>query len=197
MVLSRRERYIVIAAAATLFLLALDRLVLTPLQTRREAMETERQRILDKLERGRNLLARRKQLLPKWQQLLDAGLKLPPQEAESQVLHAVRRWAQESGLNLSSLRTERATENKDLHEITFNVAGTGGMSAVAGLLWRIESSSMPVRVAELQLGTRKEGTDDLSVQLRVSAVCQPAPSEKKASSPGSAPKPAKEGARNE
>ena len=64
----------------------------------------------------------------------------------------------------------------ELQEITFLAAGTGPMSAVAGFLWRLESSPLPVRVADLQLGTRKEGADDLSLQVRISALCQAAAS---------------------
>ena len=46
------------------------------------------------------------------------------------------------------------------------------MRAVTGFLWRLENASFPVRVAELQIGTRKEGADDLSLQLRISALCR-------------------------
>ena len=86
----------------------------------------------------------------------------------------VRDWSQEARLSLSSLRPERMKDKGELQEITFRTSGTGPMSAVTGFLWRLESSPLPIRVMELQLGTRKEGTDDLSLQLRISALCQSA-----------------------
>ena len=55
----------------------------------------------------------------------------------------------------------------------FSVSGAGSMRAVAGFLWRLESSPLPVRLTELQLGARREGTDDLNLQVRLSALCQP------------------------
>jgi len=176
MVLSKRERYIVAVTLIAVAGLGFDRLVLTPIQERKVAMERERQRVLGGLERARALFARKKQLGPKWQQVVEAGLKSDPAEAESQVLHAVRNWSQESGLSLSSLRPEHTAQKGELREITFQASGTGPMSAVAGFLWRLETSPLPIRVNDLQLGTRKEGTDDLNLQLRVSTLCHsPAP----------------------
>ena len=192
MVLSKRERYIVTVTLVSVAILVFDRLVLTPVQQRKTAMEDESQRVLGGLERARALFARKRQLSPKWRQMLDAGLKSDPAEAESQVLHAVRNWSQEAGLSLSSLRPERLAQKGELREITFQASGTGPMSAVAGFLWRLESSSLPVRATELQLGTRKEGTDDLTVQLRLSAVCQ-SPSPQTAPGVTAVPAPTEEG----
>ena len=177
MVLSKRERLIAAAALLAVGILLADRVALTPLLERRTAVEDERQRVLAELERARVLFERRKLLSPRWREMLDAGLGLGPAEAESQVLHAVRNWSQEAGLALSSLRPERMSPRAGLNEITFQASATGGMRAVAGFLWRLESSSLPVRVTELQLGARREGTDDLSLQLHISALCQPSDSE--------------------
>lgn len=172
MVLARREKYIVITMLGALAVLLLDRLAVTPLQTRSEAMNTERRRLAAGIDSGRVLLERRKQLSDQWQRLLEAGLDRLPPEAESEVLHAVRNWSQEAGFALSSLRPERVAKKGGLQEITFQASGTGSMSSVSQFLWNIEGSSLPVRVAELQLGTRKEGTDDIALQLRISALCR-------------------------
>ncbi len=174
MELSRRERYVAAGTVIAVAIFALDGFVLTPIQERNAAMEVEKQRILTELERARVLFARMKKLSPRLQEMLDAGLKFHVDEAESQVLHAIRDWSQQTGFALSSLRPERAKQNGKLQEITFQASGTGPMSSVARFLWQLESSSLPIRVAELQIGTRKEGTDDLTLQLRVSALCQPA-----------------------
>ena len=172
MVLSKRERYITVATLSVVAILIMDRLVLTPVQERKAAMEEETRQAVVDLERTRVLFDRKKKLAPKWQAMLDAGLKSTPAEAESQVLHAIRNWSQEAGLSLSSLRPERIKKKDKLQEMTFMASGTGRMSSVAGFLWRLESSSIPIRITEVQLGSRKEGTDDLSLQLRISALCQ-------------------------
>jgi hypothetical protein len=172
-VLSNRERYVAAAALIVIGIFLLDRFALTPLQDRRARTAAEQERVLTEMKRAHTLFERRKQLLPVWQAMLAAGLDSRPDEAESRVLHGVRNWSREAGFALTSLRPERVTQRGQLQERTFQAAGTGNMSAVAGFLWRLESSSLPVRVAELQLGTRAEGTDDLTLQLRISALCRP------------------------
>lgn len=174
MVLSKRERYVVVATLISLTILLFDRVILGQIQQRRAAREMERRRILGELERARVTFARKKQLMQRWQQMLDAGMRFGPAQAESHILHAIRNWSQESGLSLSSLRPERAAQKGDLREITFQASATGRLNAVVGFLSRLESSPIPIKVVELQLGTRKEGTDDLSLQLRISALSQAA-----------------------
>ena len=105
--------------------------------------------------------------------MLAFGLKRPTGEAESAVFHALREWSQESRLTLSSVKPGKATTQGDLVALTFQVAGTGPMRSVAGFLWRVENARLPVRIEQLQLGSRKDGEDDLSLQLRLSAICLP------------------------
>ncbi len=45
------------------------------------------------------------------------------------------------------------------------------MRAASRLLWSLETASIPVRVTEMHITPRKEGTDDLSVQLSISTLC--------------------------
>jgi len=178
-VLSKRERLIAITMLLAVGLFLLDRVVLTPLQDRKEAMARERDQALSDLERARALFDRSKQLAPRWKQAREAGLQSDVAASESAALHAVRNWAQESGLTLSSLRPVRSTSPQTgaLREIILQTSGTGPMRAVVGFLTRLETSSAPMRVADLQLGTRKEGYDDLTLQLRISALCDAATSD--------------------
>ena len=172
MVLSKRERYIALVTFMALAILLVDRLALGPILERKAEIDAEMQRVLGDLEHARVLFARKKQLLPRWEEMLEAGLRLGPAGAESQALHAVRNWSQEARLSLASLRPERVVEHDDMEEITFQASGTGGMGAVVEFLWQVENSAIPVRITELQLGTRKEGTDDLSLQVRISTLCR-------------------------
>lgn len=173
MVLSKRERYIAAAALACLALLMLDRFLLAPLAGRKAAVEKETTAILSELERARSLFESKKELAPRWREMLDAGLAGTPAELESRVLHAVRNWSEESRLDLSSVRPERTTERGKMQELTFQASGTGQMSAVAGFLWRLETSQLPVRLTDMQLGARREGADEVSLQIRISALCLP------------------------
>ena len=173
MILSKRERFIIAATLIVVAAAVLYLYVLTPLDDSRKALEGRKEGLLNELERARTLLARNREIEPKWKQMTATGLKRDPTEAESLILHAVQDWAREAGLKLASLKPERLLEKKSLQEIAFKATGTGSMNAVTKFLWQLETAKVPVRVRELQLGTRKEGTDDLTLQLRLSTLYQP------------------------
>lgn len=172
--LSKRERWVAIAAVAALLIFVGDRFLLRPFEARREAVRSQTEELLEEFARAEAVFQRRARLEPEWRGMLENGLAGEIGQQEGRVLDALRRWSEESGLALSSLRPERVTSHGGIEEITFQASGTGRMESVVGFLWRLESSEMPVRVAEMQIGSRREGQDDLSLQLRVSALCRPA-----------------------
>lgn len=180
MIISGRERLIILAAASVVAILLLDRYVITPLDEYRDALDVRKQRLLGDMDRAQALLEHKRKLAPKWREMIAGGLKGDPSEAESQVLHLVQDWSQEAGLKLTSLKPDRLIEKRNLQEISFQAAGTGSMKAVSRFLWRLETAKAPIRVKEMQLGARKEGSDDLTLQLRLSTLYQaaqpPAPS---------------------
>ncbi len=174
MVFSRRERIIIAVTIAAVCLLALDWYVLTPVWDRQQAVRAERDRlILAKLAQDRLLKVEAPPARAKWGDMLRGGLRRDPAEAESQVLRSIRDWSADTGVRISSLRPERSTEKTELPEITVHVAGTGSMMAVSRLLWRIQTARIPIKTKMLQLGSRKDGTDDLSLHLRVSTLYLP------------------------
>lgn len=108
--------------------------------------------------------------------MLDGGMRRDPAEAESQILRSLRNWSAEARVALSSQRPERSAEKSELPEITVHVAGTGSMATVSRLLWLIETVRVPIKIEMLQLGSRKDGTDDLSLHLKVSTLYVPSES---------------------
>ena len=171
MILSKRERYIAIATLCAVAVLLGDRYVLTPVLDRQTQLDAERQRLVADLARVQALFRRKKRLGSTWQQMIAAGLGSQPAEADSRVLRAVRDWSRSSGLTLSSLKPERATEAHGLRAIAFHASGTGPMLAVAGFLWQLQTAPFPLKVTELQIGARKAGSDDLTMQVRLSSLC--------------------------
>ena len=173
MVFTKREKIVVAATVAALCVLVLDVYVLAPLLDERAAAAARKQRLLGKFAKATSLLKRRRLLGRKWDRMLADGMKRDPAEAESQLLRSLRDWATDVGVSLSSLRPERSAEKTELPEVTVHAAATGSMWAVSQLLYRIETARIPVQVTMLQLGSRRDGADDLSLHLRVSTLYAP------------------------
>ncbi len=173
MVISKRERYVGIAAIAAAALLGLDSYLLTPYLTQRDAIAAGRDDAKRRLSEADSLFERQRRLRDLWAEMQRGGLKVNPSQAESQALQAVLDWAQGAGVELAALKPERSTQEGKFQVISFNVTGNGSMASISRLLWSLETASIPVRLNDMQITPRKEGTDDLSVRLSVSALCMP------------------------
>jgi Tfp pilus assembly protein PilO len=169
-ILSKRERYAATVTVAAVSILLLDYYVLGPLLAMRSQLETEKNARSVQMQKASRLLANKSELQRKWGEMARDGLSGDASAAESQVLHAVRDWAAETGLSLSSLKPERTEQDKLFHKIVFRATGTGTMSQVGQFLWRIQKAQFPVRITDMQLNARKEGTDDLSLQIGISTL---------------------------
>jgi hypothetical protein len=173
MTFSKRERIILILTLAAVSALVLDWWVLGPLLARCDEAAAERDILLTRVTRATGTLQRRRDIERKWKGGMPPLMMREPTEAESQVLHALGDWAAKAGVNMVSLKPERSTKKTLLPEIDFRASGTGSMVAVSRFLHQLETSDIPLKIKALQLAARKEGLDDLSLQVQVSTIYTP------------------------
>jgi Tfp pilus assembly protein PilO len=170
MVLSKRERIILIAAIIAVVLLIGDKFVVGPISTRREKVKAHKLELQAELQNAQLLFTRQKLIERKWKMLLTDGLRNDA-EAESKVARALDEWSKEAMLTLSSVKPERVASDKGLKEMTFVVAGMGTLEAVSKFLWQIETAPMPIKVMDMQIGSTNDTGQSMSMQLRLSALC--------------------------
>ncbi|HEX8520736.1 MAG TPA: GspMb/PilO family protein [Tepidisphaeraceae bacterium] len=170
MVLSKRERYIGIITGSALLILGLDHFVFTPLIAQKDALDAKIVDARDEQDRASKLFKRRREASAIWNTMVNGGLQRDASAAEVQVQHSLNDWAAESRMSLSQLKTERTEKEKDFYRITMRAVGTGGMSEISRFLWRIQTATVPVRVTDLQITSRKDGTDELTVSIGVSTI---------------------------
>lgn len=170
MVLSKRERYITIITIVIIAILILDHYVVTPFMDAGKRTGLEKQGLMSDMARAENLFKRRNLMDQRWEEMRTSGLDSDVSKVESQVLHAIRNWSDENRLTLSSVKPYREEGEEILCQIMFQIAGTGTMESVCRFLWHIENASLPIRIAEVQMGSRKEDGNDMSIQMRLSAL---------------------------
>ena len=192
MVLSKRERIVAIAAVGALVVLVLDHYALNPLLDADSLVQSQLVTAKAKKQQDANLLSLAAgSVSKKWNDMVAGGLKSNPTQAEGAVLQALAGWASQAGLPPLSMTPEHIAQNGELGEITVQVAGTGTMATVSNFLWRLSSSQMPVRIKDVTILARREGADDLSMNMHVSTLYLGAPPAKAPSSPAPT-KPAEE-----
>jgi len=173
MVLSKRERTVALATLSAVAILVLDQFVLSPVLAKLDQLQTDEKNYTDKLTYANSLFLHRKATETRWNQMIADGLKSDAANTEDALDHAVYEWAQASGLTLKSCTPERAV-SKDRPEVVLYVVGAGNMSAVAHFLYQAQTSKLPVKPADVEIGSRREAADDLTITLHISGLYFPA-----------------------
>ena len=169
MVLSKRERMILITAIVAVVMLVGDKFIVGPISARREEITMRKLELQTELQNAQLLFTRQKLMERKWKTLLSDGLQNDA-EAESKIARALDEWSKATMLTLSSIKPERVASDKGLKEMTFVVAGMGTLEAVSRFLWQIETTPIPIKVMDMQVGSTNETGQNMSLQLRLSAL---------------------------
>jgi hypothetical protein len=170
-VLSKRERYIAVGTIATIALMGVYYVLISPLLERKAKLDAD---IADRnfqLLRAQRLIEDSKRLGPVLAQRVAGPLKKNASEAESQMLKNIGDWARDARMTSPSIdKPDRTEKDKDFSRMTFRASGAGSMNQVGNFLWRLHTSTIPVRVTDLTIATHKEGSDDLTIQLGISTI---------------------------
>ena len=175
MKLSGRERIIAIGAVGVIGALALDSVLITPLIDRMNTANAVVKSNEQALNDGKALIENQTAAARAWKRIAGESLKRDASAAEGQLLNKVRDYAQSSGLAVSSLKPERSEKENDFQRITVRASATGNMSQMSRFLYSLKNADIPLRVSDVQFAARKEGTDDLSLQIGVSTIYIPPP----------------------
>ena len=172
MVLSKRERNVGIFTGIAIAILVINYAVIDPLIAAKDDLDKKVVQANSDLARKVATLKRSKEDAPRWNEITRSGLLREASPAESQILGAVSSWAREAGLNPPpSMRTDRTEkEGKYFYKITIHATGNGNMSQIARFLWHFETSTIPVRINDLTIGSRKDGQDDLSLSMTLATI---------------------------
>ena len=182
MVMSKRERYIGIATIAVVGILALDRLVVTPLIDRKSDLDSKLSSARDDMDAATRLMSTSRRLARDWRDMTGSTpgtggpkLKVTESDAESQILNSIGEWAQSSGFNVQTTKRERTEKEKEFVKLTYRVTATATMRQVGEFLWRMQTATVPVRITDISMNSRKDGADDLQVQLGIATIYRPPP----------------------
>jgi hypothetical protein len=158
--------------------------IVSPLLDRKSDLDMKVREARLQLDRAERLIDDSHRLGPVLAQRLAGPVKKTASEAESQMLKSIGEWAHDARMTAPSIdKPDRGEREKDFAKMTFRASATGTMSQIGNFLWRMNTSSVPVRVGEMTLATHKEGTDDLTLQLSISTIYLAADTEKSAAGP--------------
>lgn len=171
MAMSQRERLLGVVTLVAVGAVALNYYAISPYIEARAAAVADKTTQTNKVNENRRLFRKQRESQKQWNDMLKGGLKSDAYEAEQQTYQEIEDAARESGVSVSAINPlERTARNDRIQTVRLRVTGGGTTAATTKLLWRIESSNVPMRVEEMTLAAKKEGVDDQTVTLIVSTI---------------------------
>lgn len=172
--MSPREKTIAVVAGLVIGVFALDRLVVSDLLARQASAQDRIELAAQELSNATQLFDNERRAQRRWSEMAGDTLKSDAPSAESQLLNEAREWAQQSDLVLTSLKLDRAESEQGYGKLTARAAASGRTESLARFLYAVQTSEIPVRVADVSVTSRREGTDELNVQIGLSTIYLPA-----------------------
>lgn len=173
MVLSQRERYLAIGVGAVVALFLVDHFAIEPYRDARRRIVRDQDAVVREIDDARTLFDRQRRLRPVWAEIQQGGLMTDASLTDALTQHAVLDLAQWAGMNVEFLKpTPRQPTGKFL-VLKYELSGSGSMYTLSKFLWAVETATIPIHIDESQIVPHKEGADDLSLRLVVSALCMP------------------------
>jgi Tfp pilus assembly protein PilO len=169
-VLSKRERYIGLITGSVLVVVLVFQFMVSPMLSQRETLDAQIADANQRLSQDRRLIRDGKNARIEMSKIAGQALRKDASETESQIVNAVSNWARESGMAPPSFKPERSEKEKDFNKLTYRATGGGTMSQISRFLYRIQTATIPVRITELTITSRKEGIDDLSLSLGIATI---------------------------
>jgi hypothetical protein len=174
-VLSQRERQLAIGIGSVGALLLLIFYLIVPWMDWGADLQKKAQEAEKNQQDYQALIAHRNALVKAYDAMQKGGvLKTDVSEAQSQVDRAVYDWAAQSGVIIATAGNQGQTTydaKTGFTEVGYTVTCTGTTVGVAKLLYQIETASIPLRIKLVHINSRKDGADDLLIELNLSTLC--------------------------
>ncbi len=170
MAIRRKQGILFLLAGLSFALLVLDRIVLTPLAGAWKERTEKISELGESIEQAELLVEREQSYRRAYQEALAARLPVQSSDAEIEMLKALQRWTEESGLRLSSYRPRFIEGEDDRSRLECRASGDGSIENAARFLYAIESDPLAVRLESVELLARNPNGSELSLQVRLSSL---------------------------
>jgi hypothetical protein len=165
-----RQQLLLIGAAIALALLAGDRLVLDPLTGLWKARSVRIAELQESISKGSLLVEREATIRERWQEMRANSLPANMSVAENEVFRAFDRWSQDSRVSITSIRPQWRRAGEDYTVLECRADASGTIQALSRFLYNVEKDPLPLKIEAVEIVTRDERGQQLSLALHVTAL---------------------------
>lgn len=171
MTMPQRQRVLLIAAATVVGLLILDHLVFTPLTAHWDHRTAEIADLRKNLAAGAGIVERADRTQSFWNEIQAGTLPKDPATAEQTLLSAFDTWGRDTGIDLGSIKPQwKRGANPRYSTLECRIDATGSLSTLARFLYEVEKSPLALRIDSVELTSRDDRGQKLSLALLVSGL---------------------------
>jgi hypothetical protein len=168
---SNRQRFLIIGAVIAIALLLGDSMIITPLTNAWRSRSTEIAKLQKNVTDGRNTIARANSTQTKWKEMQEQALPKAPAQAEQELLSAFDRWGKASNAELGSIKPQwKRGANSKYSLLECRVDASGSLATLTRFLYEVEKSPLALRIDSIELTSRDDFGQKLTLGLLVSGL---------------------------
>ena len=122
------------------------------------------------LNQGSLVLAREQPIRGRWDAMRTNTLPESVSAAENQVLKAFERWSQASRISVASIKPQWKHNNDDYATLECRADAFGSIQTLTRFLYDVEADSLALKVEGVEIITRDDAGQQLSLGLQVSGL---------------------------
>lgn len=168
-----REKLLLALALLAAGLFLFDRFLFTPALNWRSELSDQQAALESESSHADALLRLRPTLERRWRDMRQSNLQTTRSEAEGQIYGAVQSWAQQANLDLQLISPQRVIDRSTVPQVVFRVGAVGDMRAMSRFFEQMQQADFPIQASMVQLTTRKDGADDLTLEMQISTLFLP------------------------
>jgi hypothetical protein len=172
-----REKLLLVLTGGCLVLLLLNWLVVSPLiagwHRRSDRIVALQKSIAD----GRMTLGREDTIRQRWDGMSTNALSSTPTVAERQLFNAFDHWVRASGVTEGSFKPQLKDTDDNYSIMECRADVTGNLTAIMSFLTNLEKDPLGIRLQSLELTSRDDTGQLLSLGLDLNGLLLPAPNQ--------------------
>jgi len=170
MKIENRQRVLAVIAIAAVALLASERLIFAPLTRSWKARADRIAELKESVKQGAMLLEREQTIRNRWENMRTNTLPNDVSDAENEVLKAFDRWSQDSRISISSIKPQWKRNSDDYMTLECRADAFGSLQTLTRFLYEVEKDPLALKVEAIEITTRDNDGQQLSLGLQVSGL---------------------------
>ncbi|MBI3416008.1 MAG: type 4a pilus biogenesis protein PilO [Verrucomicrobia bacterium] len=167
---NNRQKLLTILAAAVVVVWAGDNLVVEPLIKSWKGRKAEVIRLRRDISDGERTLSRGESIRQRWENMRTNTLPGEVSLAKTRMVEAFDRWSEGSQISITSIDPQEKRAADDYMTVECHVAAFGNLASVTRFLYELEKDPRAFKVETLQLGSRDNDGQQLTLSLQVSGL---------------------------